>query len=552
MTLRFSGCVLISLAVAVNTVGCAKERPFSDEVLPAQPAAQPASESAPSPRGEGPRPLVTNCTEGGCPAGLVCDTTGACVECVTSGDCVRSAAPICDSASGTCVACVGNADCPTSAPFCQRSETSGVANVCIQCLADADCGGSSPVCDLATNTCTGRCQESTQCSGQTPLCDQAEQVCVQCLVDSDCPALTPHCNSVLGRCIECRDSAECVGEFNAHCLTEPMPVGTSNTCVGCISDRDCGNKTGIGPICRLTDGRCVNCLTDDQCADSPETSICLLSGACGPCAVDQDCTLISGRNACAVGVGCVECTEESHCAGTSQPVCNVPTPGAQAGAARPNTCVQCVTNANCPDPSASRCENNVCIACASNSDCVHVDATAGAAGGTLGVCDQGTCVECTGTQREACGAAVCNSLTRTCAPFPPGSARSCDECVSDAQCDDGSRCVQQVFEGTPVGFFCFPLATGTASGCGTVLAVSVTTNTIDGEQQVVCAPRRTTCPSIKQQAEPCTTDDDCGVPGLNDGVCGELAGEPQCTMPCTVTADCNGDCLPGQPPRCSL
>jgi len=305
-----SGALVLAIAAIID--GCAKERPFAAEVLPAQPAEQSPSGEVASRRGDAAPPSLTiRCTEGGCPTGFVCATTGDCVECNTNEQCGNTSSPVCDATTHVCIACSTDADCPDPRPFCSRNPTNSRANACIQCRSDEDCGGDSPACDLSTNTCTARCQASTQCSGQTPICNSSTRVCVQCLMDSDCPPESSRCDGLTFRCVtclddltcptgqvcdvprrncvQCLDSSQCSSETSPHCLTETGVTGALNTCVGCIGNGDCANKPGIGSQCRTSDGRCVGCLDDSDCADTPAASTCLDSGAGGPCSADQDC-----------------------------------------------------------------------------------------------------------------------------------------------------------------------------------------------------------------------------------------------------------------------
>ena len=162
---------------------------------------------------------------------------------------------------------------------------------------------------------------------------------------------------------------------------------------------------------------------------------------------------------------------------------------------------------------------------------------------TLGICDVGTCVECTGPQRGACGTNVCNSRTRLCSNNLAGSATTCATCVSDAQCEPDARCVQQVFGGTVIGDFCLPIPTGGSCNGVRPFVGLVTVATLDSATPTgVCTLRATTCPGLNDAAEPCDQDADCGAAGAADGLCVEFGGDNQCTTPCSSPNDCNGAC----------
>jgi hypothetical protein len=566
---RGSQSLLIGLVCGAAFLACGKKRPFGEDTSPLQPergtpvetGADAAVDSFPS---------DATCGLAGCPRPLTCDTSsGRCVECLTSNDCA-SPEVLCDTATHSCVRCLANEDCPSTSPICKLSENAPQANRCVECTGDSECLAPRPACDPSSNQCSSRCTVSTQCPPPTPVCNDTTQVCVGCVSNADCSETANVCDPSTARCVECLDDGGCAGGqvcnidthtcvdcldntqcldgLNAHCQLSPSAAKARFTCVGCVEDRDCIDKPGLGGFCRLDDARCVDCLGDADCVDSPAASNCSSDGACVGCATDGDCSLIPGRTACLASTGCVECVEASHCAGNpEEAVCKSANVGQAAGDAPTNTCVECTSNNDCASPGASRCENNRCVECSANADCAHVESTADATRGTaLTVCDAGTCVECTGLQRAACGANVCDSLNRRCSILTARTAEPCEACVSDAHCALDARCVRQVVAGSDLGFFCLPLATGAPPSCGRVFVEPVASNTMDQPgPEVVCLLRRTSCEGFNDfsQLEPCTADDDCGVRGLADGLCNEQFG--QCTIPCNTLSDCIGDCQIG-------
>jgi hypothetical protein len=213
--------------------------------------------------------------------------------------------------------------------------------------------------------------------------------------------------------------------------------------------------------------------------------------------------------------------------------------------------VQCIVDGDCHSPGASRCVNNQCVACVNDnggSHCGHI-----LNGQTpLTVCDTsgaaGVCVQCTGKDRTACGANVCNSLTKVCSPFAVGSAGLCEDCVSDAHCPTNQRCVQESFGGATLGFSCFLL--DAAGACPqTPFSGLTTVTTIDGDSEQACLLRRSTCAAFNQaNNKPCTADTDCGEASIaNDGACDTNSGV--CSLPCASGIDCpsgdNASCLGG-------
>jgi hypothetical protein len=505
----------------------------------------------------------------------VCNTTTQlCVECTDNTTCSGSA-PQCNTTSNECVQCVDDAPCTASGRVCDTT-----SNNCVQCTSDQQCGvvPNAPRCDLETNLCveclldtectaaaSSRCNpvshlcvgctEDTQCEGDLRCNTELSGRCVQCLSSSDCPSAFPVCETTSGTCKECLTNAECLLPVSARC--ETAPGATQYTCVGCLGNQDCsGGNRNLPGLCDTdpNDRVCVECLTDGDCSADRTRSNCGNGGVCGGCQVDGDC---GGRTfggtvalqGCAADNTCVQCTNSSQCSGAT-PACKLNNDGQAEGPAALNTCVECQNNTDCTDPNASRCVDNECVACQGNGDCSHLDTNgSGTAGGTLGVCDGGTCVECTGPQRGACGTSVCDSTTRQCTTFPVGSAALCGTCVSDAHCDTDQRCATHLFGATALGPFCFPLGTGVGGDCSlTPYSAPTPTTTVDGVTANLCLLRRTTCTGLGDVGEEdCTADADCGEAGLDDGRCDEGTGI--CSIPCTSNIDCfdpdQNSCLGG-------
>lgn len=138
-----------------------------------------------------------------CAAPLVCDVSGACVECTTDGNC-SGANPACDPVAKRCVPCRGSVGCVApyvcspSAPFCVLpciSGSSGTcpgfiencgAGVCAACNEDDDCA-LGMFCEVPHARCVA-CLSDANCGGATPRCHQGTGVCEACLTNADCPA----------------------------------------------------------------------------------------------------------------------------------------------------------------------------------------------------------------------------------------------------------------------------------------------------------------------------------------------------------------------------
>lgn len=503
------------------------------------------------------RALCVECTDNshcsGTPGKPLCDTeSNQCVECLDDGPCnAGGSSRVCDLESHSCVECREDAQCTDGLPFCE-TET----KQCVQCLNDQQCLlGTASRCNAA-HVCTG-CTDNNQCENGAQ-CRDGE--CVECLNNSHCTfdPERPFCETSRGQCVGCFESSQCRSAALAHCETaQGASSDTRYTCVGCVTNQDCtGDGKTLPPLCDPArgGGTCSECTVAEGAADcfesGPGLSRCQ-NGTCSVCSVDADCALFAGAPsnlpACKPGTGCVECTESADCTDTADtPVCKL---AAGGGPAAINTCVQCLTNSDCRTTAdASLCQNNQCVPCDSDDDCSLVDSNGAANGGTpLNVCDAGTCVQCTGPKRGACGEDVCNSLAKTCAVGRTfRGAGVCESCVSDLECAENARCVQQTFGGQNVGFFCFPLATGTPATCaGPRIFLGATTSaTIDQQQPTptVCQPRRTTCAALDALAEAVDCDNaaDCGVPNLDDGICDPALD--LCTVPCSGGADCAGTC----------
>src|SRR5690606_7170141 len=108
----------------------------------------------------------------------------------------------------------------------------------------------------------------------------------------------------------------------------------------------------------------------------------------------------------------------------------------------------------------------------------------------------------------------------TCSDKIENSANSCTECVSDAQCTAGRRCILTNFGGQDTGYFCL-WKEGSGEGDAPQFCASsqsgafnsgFETVSVDGEVGTYCKPGLTTCQGYRQfRNQTCTTDADCGV-----------------------------------------
>ena len=258
---------------------------------------------------------------------------------------------------------------------------------------------------------------------------------------------------------------------------------------------------------------------------------------------------------------CVQCLESSSDCEAPMPFCG-----------DAHECVECLDNLACPEPTESKCDDGTCSPCQTNEDCTHIEGK--------GVCDEGECVECTGTDYAACGTndelepLVCDSLTRTCSTQARSSAGLCASCVSDAACETGMLCIRERYlpDGVDLGYVCAWQrgAEGAPSLCADArpyVQARTALVSIDGTQGNMCVLAVSTCAahadfrSTNCETEtPDTVDNDlCGETALDDGICqlSESAGDNvyRCSVPCVGDDDCpeNFDCdTNASPQRCEL
>ncbi|MGC4067252.1 MAG: hypothetical protein QM784_21940 [Polyangiaceae bacterium] len=200
---------------------------------------------------------------------------------------------------------------------------------------------------------------------------------------------------------------------------------------------------------------------------------------------------------------------------------------------------------------------NTCKPCSIDADCALIAGK--------GVCDAGTCVQCTGKKYEACGklestAVVCDSAAKTCTTDKKEhSAGPCQPCVSDAQCKAGQLCAKQMYKDKLVGNFCFwkqgDTANGAPAACFTeanrpYVRVEADVTSVDGDSATLCTLASvTTCVAVNQyrtkDCAPTGTPDPnlCGFAPGADANCVETSTGSKtyrCTNVCLSADDCKG------------
>jgi hypothetical protein len=248
---------------------------------------------------------------------------------------------------------------------------------------------------------------------------------------------------------------------------------------------------------------------------------------------------------------CVECTDQQRQAcPAAKPVCGID-----------NVCAECNTHSDCHDPAAPVCSGGSCTTCTTDAEC-----------GDGYVCDEpsGRCGECTRADLAACKQGdvqhVCDAANLRCTQFAVGSAKACEPCVSDLQCEAGHVCVGTEFNDVEVGYFCLPLRTPDTICPPLYAQIELSAKTIDGKVTDACRSPTTTCPALvggaghgtacgvnadgERSDEQQVRGDDsfCGVKDAADAPCldfGNVAlgqGNFRCTVFCPAQAasECPG------------
>lgn len=247
---------------------------------------------------------------------------------------------------------------------------------CVECLSDNDCQPGAPVCVIGR--CVA-CRDNADC-GTGQVCAPATHQCTTgCQADTDCARPNngnnnaPFCDTKIGACVGCRTTADC---------SAPRPVcePTRQQCSECQSRADCAKAA---PACNLQNGNCEECLVDADCGNGR---------ACGPdhqcrelCTSNDFCVNSPAGPICNLSTGvCGQCASAKDCTNPATPVCSPE-----------NRCVACAANSDCPTATPI-CETNVrggiglggarCVACTATQPCTDT---------TRPICSQtGLCVQC--------------------------------------------------------------------------------------------------------------------------------------------------------------
>jgi hypothetical protein len=342
------------------------------------------------------------------------------------------------------------------------------------CKATSDCGYSSTCTGASSGTCSAtQCGSATDCpTGFSCVGAATTGTCTptSCTLDSQCN--NNNCSGSLCQCTNSNQcgSGLCTGQCAAQTCNAASDCGTSEACSGAVAGA-CGQKT-CTQNSDCASGSCVSgkctCSGNTQCG----SGTCLPSlGSCTAktCYDGAQCGAAEVCNGTAGNCGAKACTSNAQCGG--------------------GTCVagSCTCTANSQCISGSTCTNRPNKACAEKS------CTSNANCGTSETCDTavGLC------KPKPCSATV-----------PCGSSSSCVSgfctCTANSACGTGGSCVTV---GDCTAHACVNNACGGAQTCNG--AVSGSCN-----------------------AEPCTTDSQCGSGRCISGTCA-----------CGANADCgSGTC----------
>jgi hypothetical protein len=458
-------------------------------------------------------------------------------SCSDLGTCETSAEP---STPGVSSSTVSSSPSEVSTPV---TEDSGTASI-----ADGTSGSSDSTTSWDTEVMGCEPVSERGCEGETPWCLGEGERTLDGGWDEE------------PRCVQC--------EEDSHCAFPYREQGTEGLCYNyeCVACEPGSNRGCAGQLPYCVERVWAAPLGVDASAGAGETLSA--GGSAG------DTSGVGGSSGAQASVfECGECLEEAHC-------------GDGAAACVNARCVECSRDEHCGSPQASKCDlaTHTCVGCTDVGQCAHLAATP--------ACDtqENTCVECTREESDACGGRVCNVIAadpgyQTCSGYREASTTQCGECVNDAQCRAGYRCVEETFResGSDAGEvatgkrYCMALERelGANKECGdnrpfVGVFAAESENGVEGPY---CRPQFTTCaayamfkngPDIIPEGQPgeglntCNGHESCGLPGVADGFCVPYTQAPatatnRCTYECVSDLDCNASpvpvrCVPDQVP----
>ena len=493
-----------------------------------------------------------------------CDADGTCVGCFKQVHCANSTKPKCDATKKECVACKAHADCTTNLFGMACDTATGKCG----CKSDGHCKnrGWGNKCDTSLGRCA--CKSDTECSSNAngPTCNKTYSKCSckanaeckkapyskcfkpysgatynhcqpACKTNADCPPGLGICDTSLGKCVQCRNSADCTDPTFNICL--------ASACIECGTDADCkkgykwGNKcTKVsststtkncrckvnadcagnpnGPTCYTTYSKC-SCKTDGDCKGAYSKCWLPYAGASykncqKPCATDKDCTSTTAPY-CNAGTGkCQACTTSAHCAkNATNTVCQAAT----------GTCVECTDDASCK---AGYKWGNKCIKASSTSTTKNCrcKVAADCAGNPNGPACYTKYSKCSCTKDADCKKAP---YTKCWVPYSGATYKNCQKpCKSNTDC------------------------TGTAKTCDTATGKCVACK-VDKDctstTYKYCSPTLGECVKCKTNAH-CAADKESPFCDPKTGSCGECLTDANCKTGYKWGNKCYDDSLYGK------
>lgn len=222
-----------------------------------------------------------------------------------------------------------------------------------------------------------------------------------CKDASTCPSGKPFClGSTSGNTGRSDNSycVECLGHGACAKASAAGPYCVSNSCSSsCNTDATCNSVHGSAkPLC--ASGKCVQCTSNANCSGA--TPFCNNNFCSDLCANSTQCANVYPK------------------AGDNKPYC---TTGSGNSSIASGKCVRCLTSKDCTvNSNQPYCQNNTCVStCTASSQCSLVHGTA------KGICNSGTCVQCTSGSNCPAATPYCNS--NTCSA----------SCSTDSQCSGG-------------------------------------------------------------------------------------------------------------------
>jgi hypothetical protein len=351
--------------------------------------------------------------------------------------------------------------------------------------------------------------------------------------------------------------AGCYAVPSQHQVGEPPGEADSGQAVEPIEsdgsdDRDAASEldAGLADAALAGDDAQTEAGPSCSCTD-PEAPICIEATAlCVQCLEARDCAV---GEYCLVATGdCVGCLEASHCAGQASasycdPAANACTacrdgidadcsnvPG--LGVCQAGTCVQCAgTRRDACGETAAACSTSFkCERCKADADCQRFQK----------VCDEptGQCVSCTvDSEATQCGGKSCNPATHTCTQTDRASVDLCSTCVADSECKADHRCIPMNFKGAARGGYCMKrLSSGCSRPFGATLIKRASLSGAAAEDYCGIAEASTSCEAVLALLlDRGCVDGQASQCGAEGAVCGDVSGfTRRCSYTCETSSDC--------------